>query len=310
MVNHRIGDGNWGIILGVVLGMGTPAVYALPSIPILSQVDPYNSYTPLGEVRYLVYLNGNSALLLDAIRRFVPAASLQQYGNQTVIQAGVFEEAAAAQEQAQLLQSQGFQVQIDSLSASALNVLLQPPIGASQPAFNPLPVVNNGSQGEKYLVYVDTDNPANLARVQRLVPNAVQRTIGNQTVLQVGAFGDRQAAETWRRTLTQEGIYAKVGLISTSSGSQQPLNTPVPANFSDREVKGYYVVIPGNSSNLSGIADRLYQVVGTQVQIQQRNAPFGTHLALGPFRDRREAEQWNTRVRGAGIKNARIYFSR
>ncbi len=291
-----LGFSGWGLS-GTAWGQGLPPI---ESTPTLAQAA----------TRYFVYLNGNSPLLLNAIRRYVPAATLQQYGTQTVIQLGIFEDITAAQAQKQLLESQGFRVEMDAIAPTALSSLVQPlptPVPTA-----PLPTVPTPEPTGTYVVYTEEDTALNLARVQQIVPSAIRRQVGDRSVIQVGAFDSSTQAQQWTRVLAAQGIPAKVGLIPTDS--QTPL---APSRLiSERELsrgfesRGYYVVIPSNRQNLTALADQVGQLMGGQAQVQTKTAPFGPHIAVGPWRDRAEAERWSLLIRNSGFRNTRVFFNR
>lgn len=322
------------ILIGGLVWVGAYPVVAqqLPP-PLIRGEDPafpVPTYNPdsASQPRYLVYIYGDSPLLLGAIQRLAPGATLQRYGNENIIQVGVFNSATEARRQVESLESQGFIVQLETLSTDALASLLQPPqLGsvsstlrsstvAPQPAFSSgvsaLPPASRfGAPLPNYLVYVDNSNPQNLARVQQVVPDAFRRNLGRQTVIQVGAFTDEFNARQWVRQLGAQGVPAQVGRLDGSSISVG--QTPLPATREFSPVissRAYYVVIPAGQENFPSLSDRLNQVIRGEVPFQPRSGPFGSHLAVGPFSDRTEAERWNRNLQTAGISNTRVYYGR
>lgn len=289
-----LGFSGWGL-------SGSVWAQAFPGYP--------TEYIAQAATRYFVYLNGNSPLLLNAIRRYIPAATLQQYGAQTVIQLGIFEDVGAAEEQKQLLETQGFQVEMDAIAPEAYSTLVQPALPVpttSLPTFTAQPT-------GFYVVYSEEDSPLNFARVQQIVPNAVRRQVGDRSVIQIGAFESESEAQQWMRGLAAQGIRTRVGLISSGNTAQAPLATSRYLNDSELThsyTRGYYVVIPSNREALNPLVDRVAQMVGGQVQVQPRIAPFGPHIAVGPLRDRAEAERWSLMIRNSGLRNTRVFFSR
>ena len=73
--------------------------------------------------------------------------------------------------------------------------------------------------------------------------------------------------------------------------------------------RGYYVVIPSNESRLSQISEQVEEAGVRPSLIQQRNAPRGNHLAVGPFIHRTEANRWSSELQTQGL-DARVYFGR
>ncbi|NEQ28916.1 MAG: hypothetical protein F6K28_60215 [Microcoleus sp. SIO2G3] len=87
-----------------------------------------------------------------------------------------------------------------------------------------------------------------------------------------------------------------------------PLN--VPAGEPDRSSgRSYYVVIPGQSEDISAISNqvmRLGEGLGIAQQVTQGSSPRGAHVQVGPFADRGTASRWNRYFRDFGM-DARIY---
>jgi hypothetical protein len=72
----------------------------------------------------------------------------------------------------------------------------------------------------------------------------------------------------------------------------------------------YFVVIPTDSSNLGNVSSQVIQLGTPPDRVQQRTAPRGPHVAVGPFTDRALANRWNDFYREAGIGNSRVHFER
>lgn len=87
--------------------------------------------------------------------------------------------------------------------------------------------------------------------------------------------------------------------------TSQDSTTPREAN-----PRAYYVVIPGNQEQISRMAQRAEQAGVSSDLILQRDAPRGTHVAVGPFENRHEASRWNEQLRSEGLDRARVYFGR
>lgn len=69
---------------------------------------------------YIVYVNGDSPLLLDQVRRVESNAFLQNYEGKQVIQAGLFGEEASAQWRVQQLEAQGIGAEVAPVSRDAM----------------------------------------------------------------------------------------------------------------------------------------------------------------------------------------------
>ena len=105
-------------------------------------------------------------------------------------------------------------------------------------------------------------------------------------------------------------------------------NTPQPPGYFDpsaqnsfynpttpkQKAKSYYVIIPQRRSKLSQTENKIRQSLGgnslDSQSYQIRKSPRGYHVAIGPFTNRSEAEQWNIYFRSVGLKNARVYYGK
>ncbi|BAZ28309.1 hypothetical protein NIES4074_07400 [Cylindrospermum sp. NIES-4074] len=168
---------------------------------------------------------------------------------------------------------------------------------------------------ERYFVYVDSDSSQTLRQVQQIERSAYFRQLNGRTVIQSGVFSRRANAEQRLRELASRGVYnAGIGNFSNTQETIYPAATS--DNRSDGSVyqtensNFYYVAIPASSRNLFNIAERIRQNIGTNVGVYPRNQPRGPHVAVGPFPQRTEAEQWNNYLQKAGFGNARVYYGR
>ncbi len=93
--------------------------FAAPTAPIAPPPSalPRSNSVPAAET-FLVYVNGNSSLMLDQVKRVEPTAFRKQYDGRTVIQAGQFYNQTNAQRRAQELQAQGIRAEIAQVSGS------------------------------------------------------------------------------------------------------------------------------------------------------------------------------------------------
>lgn len=88
-----------------------PPIVGVPATPGVS-VPTAPSNLQSSENLYLVYINGDSPLLLDQVRRVSTEATVQDYQGQQVIQAGVFQEPTYAQQQVSALEAQGILAEV------------------------------------------------------------------------------------------------------------------------------------------------------------------------------------------------------
>lgn len=153
---------------------------------------------------------------------------------------------------------------------------------------------------ESYLVYVNETSSLRLQQVQQLEPTAFVRQYKGRFVIQAGVFKEKYNAQERLRELKSKGIQAR--LVSLATGKE----TDIVDNS-----KSYFVVIPGNREDLPLIEDKVRQLrKDVPVNVSQRNEPRGTHVRVGPFRQRGQAESWNRYLRNFGMKNARVYYGR
>jgi hypothetical protein len=221
-------------------GSGNPAPVLLPAAPATGQS------ATAAEQRYLVYVNGDSPLLLDQVRRVESNAFLQNYGGQPVIQAGLFAEADSAEQRAAALASQGIGAEVVAVSSRAIaapQIVSAAPTAAAPFTLPPptlLPSTSIDQQlnfgqpldlaqssgcaetaGNSYYVVIP-GSTNNIAAIEdyvaslggQLVPDS-ECTIRDQTRplgrhLRVGPFDDRSAANRWSRYFRAFALDARV----------------------------------------------------------------------------------------------------
>lgn len=165
-----------------------------------------------------------------------------------------------------------------------------------------------------YRIDVLGDSASLLDQVKQIEPEAFVRE--EEGVIQAGVFTDQSNAQARVRALADQGIRAKVTTIAAGSDvgtvySRMPREaTPeIAARSRERSYTAYFVVIPGNSRNLSDIVAKVVRLGVKQSAVSEREAPRGSHVAVGPFEERRDAERWSSYLRSAGM-DARVYFGR
>lgn len=93
-----------------------------PAQPVEAQ--PAAPTAPSGfrpsEPLYLVYVNGDSPLLLSQVRRVESQAIVQNYDGRQIIQAGVFNDPSGAERQAEVLESEGIGAEVVAVSPDEL----------------------------------------------------------------------------------------------------------------------------------------------------------------------------------------------
>ncbi|MDZ7966572.1 MAG: hypothetical protein RM368_16600 [Nostoc sp. DedSLP03] len=174
---------------------------------------------------------------------------------------------------------------------------------------------------ERYLVYVDGSDFQTLQAIRQIEPSAYIRQFQGRTVIQSGVFNRVANAQQRVNELQSRGIY-NARIISFGNG--QEINADN-GNYRDdrnninanRRVSRYYVAIPTTSEQLPAIAAQLRQNLSQFTQdlgrsggVLERTQPRGPHVAVGPFQNRFQAEEWNKYIRNIGYRNARVYYGK
>ena len=159
--------------------------------PVTNPVpNPIPNLAPSNRPQYRVFVNGDSSLMLQQVKRVEPQAFIQQFEGRRVIQAGVFSTEANARQQTEALAAQGIASEITTSNMGSL-----------------LP----GNSARGYYVVVPGDR-ADLPDLRdRAIRLGVQQTsiqlrerpLGPH--LAVGPFAQRQQAEAMGRYLKDRG---------------------------------------------------------------------------------------------------------
>ncbi|TAE60556.1 MAG: hypothetical protein EAZ76_01495 [Nostocales cyanobacterium] len=191
---------------------------------------------------------------------------------------------------------------------------------------------------DKYIVYVNSDDRGILQRIKQIETSAYIREVNGVKFIQSGVFTRPDNAERRVRELASNGIMGAGILGSSNSGQLFDYNsTTVPNNnnndnnkysynnsinstpniinnfssnhsFTQSQTKYYYVVIPTSRNNLDFLGQEIQQKIGGNANVYKRYQPRGTHIAVGAFQERSDAEQWNDYLKSLGYGNARVYY--
>ncbi|MTJ09859.1 MULTISPECIES: hypothetical protein [unclassified Anabaena] len=181
----------------------------------------------------------------------------------------------------------------------------------------------NNQNFERYFVYVDSSDSQTLQRVKQIESSAYIRNYEGRKIIQSGVFNGQVNALRRVRELESQGIYG-ARIVNSSNGEVRVNNSTQVASYNpyeynqqsspinNQQVRGkfYYVVIPNHTNNLVALGTEIRQKVNSNINVFRRNQPRGAHIAVGPFSDRSEAEQWNSYLKNSGYGNARIYYGR
>ncbi|MGD1906153.1 MAG: hypothetical protein ACFB0C_09185 [Leptolyngbyaceae cyanobacterium] len=238
--------------LGAGLVAITLAASGLPVRPVQAQTnlppappEPYASNTLPGQ-QYLVYVSGNSPLLLDQVRLVEPQAFMTTLEGRSVIQAGRFNDWNNAQGLVNDLSNLGIGAQVQTTTAvsspppsaaspitTAATTDLPPlPVTAAPPAVDfgqspgtpatayPAPpatsVTTPAVSRSGYYVVVPGDQRSLSGLAQDITRSGAPshlvqiRQSPRGPHVAVGPFSDRSVAEDWNRYLTDTGFSARV----------------------------------------------------------------------------------------------------
>ncbi|WP_334787335.1 hypothetical protein [Nostoc sp.] len=174
---------------------------------------------------------------------------------------------------------------------------------------------------ERYLVYVDGSDFQTLQKIRQIEPSAYIRQYQGRNVIQSGVFNKVSNAQQRVSELQSRGIYS-ARIISFANGQEIGVGDRNNRNNRNnitaiRPVSRYYVAIPTTSEQLPAIAAQIRQNLarftpdlGRSGAVLERTQPRGPHVAVGPFPDRFQAEEWNKYLRNIGYANARVYYGK
>ncbi|MEH2350980.1 MAG: hypothetical protein V7K55_23845 [Nostoc sp.] len=174
---------------------------------------------------------------------------------------------------------------------------------------------------ERYLVYVDSSDSQTLQAIRQIEPSAYIRQYQGRNVIQSGVFNRVSNAQQRVNELQSRGIYS-ARIISFGNGQEIDVgNRGFVGDRSNinppKQVSRYYVAIPTTQEQLSAIGSqvrqnlaRFSQDLGQSGGVLERTQPRGPHVAVGPFSNRFQAEEWNKYLRNIGYRNARVYYGK
>ncbi len=267
----------------IVDGLPPPPPLAFGQEPLpaasASQFPSSAPAQPTGAAsRYLVLVNGDSSLLLSQVQALVPNASVQEYNGQRFIQAGTFSDASQAQQQVSALATQGI----------GANILAVSPVAsaASMPGASTVPSAASGMAQPSFMQPTQQATaplPSTVPAPDLLPVTPVPREV---------EFGQPPDPSQ----------------LSNPAPSQQEEQSTSPP----RNPRYYFIVIPGNASELPAISNQVVRLGGgvdIASMVQTATTPRGPHVQVGPFVDRNSANRWTNYFRDFGLK-ARVYYQR
>ncbi len=178
---------------------------------------------------------------------------------------------------------------------------------------------------ERYLVIIDNNSSELLEQVRFIEPGAFRNRYQGRSVIQAGLFETFNNAEQRMKELQSNGISSRIYSQTTGreiansngdyylSNSGSLVNSNTRNNNRRQKTKYYYVAIPGKAKKIVEIENKIRQSAGADLlydKVTRRNSRLGSHIAVGPFAKRSEAEQWNSYLRSLGLNNARVYYGK
>ncbi|AFZ44488.1 hypothetical protein PCC7418_2339 [Halothece sp. PCC 7418] len=229
-----------------------------------------------------------------------------------------------------------------STSSTTAQTLPPPPTAQDVYQFN---APNHPNSQTLFRVQIYGNSEQLLSLVRRVEPDAFVPE--GKNIIQAGLFSDAINARELVQSLSEQGITADIievakprnvsSQANPSSREYISLSTPTETETSVRDhqnsvpekpefiplavettpptpeaerktsTRSYYVVIPTREKNLSETAQAVAAAGVNQDLIWERNAPRGTHVAVGPFSHRAQASRWSSQLETEGL-NARVYF--
>ncbi|MGG6239571.1 hypothetical protein ACQ4N7_13165 [Nodosilinea sp. AN01ver1] len=243
---------------------------ALPQVPTSGQ-------------QYLIYVNDTSESVLSQVRQVEPTAFRTTFQGRSVIQAGRFNMTGNAQQRIADLGALGVTAEMAQVAAAV-------------PYYAPTAAMPNN-------VYASNGNLPPL-------PDGALPQVPDAAGVPVPALPPNVAQVPPTPGNVEFGQELNYGVPPAPSGG---VAIPPPAGappVTQSASAPYYVVIPTDSSNLGNLSNQVIQLGTPPDRVQQRTAPRGPHVAVGPFTDRGLANRWNDFYREAGIGNSRVFFQR
>lgn len=150
-----------------------------------------------------------------------------------------------------------------------------------------------------YLVYVNQVNSLRLQQVKQLQPTAYVREYQGRSVIQAGVFSQNFNAQNLANQLEAQGIDARIANLTTGGDIDFVSNN-----------KFYFVVILAKREKLAAVENQVKQLkMGMPINVSQKAQPR-SHIRVGPFLNRKQAENWKRYLKASGVRKVRVYYGR
>lgn len=263
---------------------------AVPPVPAGAVPVPNGGTPAPSGQQYVVVVNSTGSGVLDQVRLVEPTAFRTTFQGRSVIQAGRFNLASNAQQRVSELAALGLRAEMSQVAAAVPTFTpspgLPPNVYAGTGELPPLPTA----------ALPPVEGTPSLAQVPALPP--VSSTPQMPPAAGNVEFGQQLVPPT---TPPPNG---GATLVPPTPGAP-----PQPGAGTAARAP-YYVVIPTDTANLAALSNQVVQLGTPADRVQQRTAPRGPHVAVGPFSDRGLANRWNDFYRQSGIPNTRVHFDR
>ena len=237
----------------------------------LAQLPTSYANAPGAGQHYVVLVNGSNPEVLARVRSVEPGAFPTTHEGRSVIQVGRYSYYQNAQQQQSLLANLG-------LGAEIAGVTPRTPSYGQLPA---APMANYTTPDQlpplPVVAVPQGTLPPGMAVAQGLPPQNVE-------------FGQVPSFPSGGGAVNAPPPTANV------AAAPAVVNAP------------YYVVIPTSRNDLPQVSSRVIQLGAPANRVQQRTAPLGPNVAIGPFSDRGLAEQWSNFFRDAGYGSSRVHY--
>jgi hypothetical protein len=240
-------------------------------------LPPLPGTTPTGE-QYLVLVGGTSDLLLNQVRQIEPGAFINYVNGESVIQAGRFSDYSNAQVRAEELSLLGVEAQIQAANAVGAPIEVSPALAYDIPYNPPLPTSSSSMEAIPPL-------PSSTVAA---TPSSIE-------------FGETPPYAT---------ISPPTAAVTTTPTviSTPPPSVGVAPVFTEADLSGYLVVIPGSPDRLPEIVSQVISLGVPSSLVRTRTSPRGPHVAIGPYSDRSLAQDWTNFLNNSGVSGARVFF--
>lgn len=304
-------DGGWDVPAGTAGVIRSPetlpsqtrstvTVTPVPPVPAAQRLSQPNGY-PRTAQRYTVYVLGDRLSLLDQISQITPSAAFTTYNQQTAVSAGSFNRPIDAEARVKELSQIGLKGIIAPVPSSAV----QP-----GPAIAPQPVLGdpNANPVDPRNIFNNFDSSippnalqANLPSQRLPIPNhgtspPISRKSRNRRLPQPPPNLQQQLAFSNHTPTPYRPAISPLFRHTTP----QP-NPPSIQRTSTPNSGGYYLSLSTNSvSRPQQLTQQLLALGLADRQISQAQSG---KVAIGPFRDLSEANQWNKQLHRNGLQN-------